>query len=179
MYQRIKYATTFLFLSSLLSAGISYGATTHIVKPLKKVIRKTQTEPRKKAKPQDLNWLAMNIYHEARGGSLEGMYAVGIVTMNRVNDESYPKSVKAVITQPHQFSWFKGNISEKAKDVQSYEIARNVAQNVLEENMRDKTYVKVKKRLGEAVYFHANYVRPSWARKKRFIAKIDKHLFYI
>jgi len=30
----------------------------------------------------------------------------------------------------------------------------------------------------DALYFHANYVRPSWSRRKVALATIDTHVFY-
>ena len=180
MYRRIKYATIITtFLSTSLIAGLSYVSALPRVLSKKNQDTTTQQEPLKKVKPQDLNWLTMNIYHEARGESLAGMYAVGIVTMNRVNDENYPKTVKGVITQKHQFTWVRDRNSNRVKEVQSYEIAQDVARNILANNGRDKTYVSVKRKLHGAIYYHANYVRPSWSHKKTFVTRIDKHLFYI
>jgi spore germination cell wall hydrolase CwlJ-like protein len=31
---------------------------------------------------------------------------------------------------------------------------------------------------GEAVFFHARYVRPGWSLTKARLAQIDKHIFY-
>ena len=31
---------------------------------------------------------------------------------------------------------------------------------------------------GDAVFFHARYVRPSWSRTKTQLAQIDTHIFY-
>ncbi|MEL6416728.1 MAG: cell wall hydrolase, partial [Pseudomonadota bacterium] len=31
---------------------------------------------------------------------------------------------------------------------------------------------------GDAVYFHANYVRPKWSYRKERTAQIDTHVFY-
>ena len=31
---------------------------------------------------------------------------------------------------------------------------------------------------GEAVFFHAKYVRPGWSRTKARLAQIDTHIFY-
>ena len=31
---------------------------------------------------------------------------------------------------------------------------------------------------GEALFFHARYVRPGWARSKVALATIDSHIFY-
>ena len=41
--------------------------------------------------------LAKNIYHEARGESTAGMFAVGFVTLNRVMDSRYPNTICGVV----------------------------------------------------------------------------------
>lgn len=177
---RKNYATKIItFLTISITAALSCVSALPRLKSVKHQDTTTQQEPLTEVKPQDVNWLALNIYHEARGESLPGMYAVGIVTMNRVNDEKYPKTVKGVITQKNQFSWVKDKHSDKAKEVQSYEIARNVAKNILANNRKDATYVSVKRKLKGATYYHANYIRPSWSRQKTLVTKIDHHLFYI
>lgn len=181
MYRRIKDATIISLLTLSSIAVLSYVSVLHRVKPETKIETETQTEPlkKKKVRSQDLDWLALNIYHEARGESIRGMYAVGIVTMNRVKDDDYPKTIKGVITQRNQFSWLWDGYSDKARDVQSYKIARNIARNILENDTKDVTYVSVKRKLKGSIYYHANYVQPSWSRKKTFVTKIDRHLFYI
>ena len=52
----------------------------------------------------DLNCLAANIYKEARGESLQGKIAVGLVTINRVEDKRWPNTVCKVVKQKNQFS---------------------------------------------------------------------------
>lgn len=48
---------------------------------------------------KDIECLARNIFYEAGGESKEGKIAVGMVTMNRVQDPRYPKSVCEVVKQ--------------------------------------------------------------------------------
>ena len=57
---------------------------------------------------KELNCLAKNIYYEAGNESLEGKVAVGVVTLNRVNDGRFGDSVcdvvhkRTVISKPHR-----------------------------------------------------------------------------
>ena len=37
---------------------------------------------------------------------------------------------------------------------------------------------KVEPKVKGALFYHANYVKPSWSRKKKVKAKIGKHIFY-
>lgn len=132
---------------------------------------------------RNLKCLAMNVYHEARSEPESGQYAVAEVTMNRVGSERYPSDVCKVVYQKawsskHQryisaFSWTtdgKENIPyESAAWKQAYKVAAEVYHDASE----DKTH-KVK----DALFYHADYVKPRWAAKKTRIAKIGRHIFY-
>ena len=55
--------------------------------------------------------LAENIYHEARGEGIEGMLAVGHVTMNRVESSRFPDTVCGVVRQTKYIkSWRTGEL---------------------------------------------------------------------
>ena len=47
--------------------------------------------------PEEIQCLAMNIYHEARNESLAGKVAVVLVTMNRVADDRFPNTICDVV----------------------------------------------------------------------------------
>ena len=47
--------------------------------------------------PEEIQCLAMNVYHEARNESLAGKVAVILVTVNRVADKRFPKSICEVV----------------------------------------------------------------------------------
>jgi spore germination cell wall hydrolase CwlJ-like protein len=53
---------------------------------------------------KDLDCLARNIYYEAGLESEEGKVAVGLVTINRSNDEKYPHTICGVVNQKTVFS---------------------------------------------------------------------------
>ena len=53
---------------------------------------------------KDLDCLARNIYYEAGLESEEGKVAVGLVTINRSNDEKFPHTICGVVNQKTVFS---------------------------------------------------------------------------
>ena len=53
---------------------------------------------------RELDCLARNIYYEAGLESEEGKVAVGLVTINRSNDEKYPHTICGVVNQKTVFS---------------------------------------------------------------------------
>ena len=73
-----------------------------------------------KIRTDELYCLACNIYHEARGELLPGQYLVGIVTIARVRNNSYPNSICKVVWQQHQFSWTKDGKTDIIKELSSW-----------------------------------------------------------
>ena len=86
----------------------------------------------KNAQADEVNCLALNIYHEARNQPLVGKLAVAQVTINRVNDNRFPDTLCAVVMQGFyhnhfpikhkcQFSWWCDGKSDKPKDKESWQ----------------------------------------------------------
>lgn len=131
------------------------------------------------AKYSDTEWLALNIYHESRGENIIGKVAVALVTINRLEDPSYPKTIKGVVTQNKQFSWYnKRKIRAIKKDGQ-YHICLVVAESAINiwKSKRFEYYVR-QTGLNELKYYHKNTVSPYWSHDKEKIVEIGKHLFY-
>ena len=51
----------------------------------------------------DFDWLALNIYHEARGEEVRGKLAVAQVTLARINKHN--PTIEHAVIEPLQFSW--------------------------------------------------------------------------
>lgn len=123
--------------------------------------------------PQEEECLARNVYFEAGGESFSGKVAVGAVTLNRVDDPRYPKTICGVVKQRSgvcQFSWMCSGARYRTPRGEAWEEARDVANILLNVDWFDPT--------DGALYFHAVYVRPSWSRVKPVSARIGKHIFY-
>jgi spore germination cell wall hydrolase CwlJ-like protein len=127
----------------------------------------TWATPYSKVPKHDLDCLVYNVYYEARGEPTKGKIAVALVTLNRVDNENYPKDICKVVFQPSQFSWTlkptKAAINKKEWQ-QSKDAAFSAYMN------RDI--------LGNfsATHYHNNTVSPAWGLKK--VAKIGSHIFY-
>lgn len=119
----------------------------------------------------ELKCLAQAVYFEARGEPLDGQLAVAEVVINRATSGLYPASYCSVITQPAQFSFVRRGVIPQADESSSaWRRAKAVAQIAQQDLWETQA--------AEALYFHANYVNPSWARQKRQLAQIDTHIFY-
>jgi N-acetylmuramoyl-L-alanine amidase len=131
------------------------------------------------ARSRELTCLARNVYYEARGEPLAGQYAVAEVTMNRKASPLYPQSVCAVVNQKNwdplrgryvgAFSWTEFSALPEPSGA-DWKRAQQVAQEVYD-GRREVD-------LQGAMYFHATYIRPSWAREKKLVARIGGLAFY-
>lgn len=130
-----------------------------------------QTMPADLPLSRDLECLAQAIYFEARGEPLAGQLAVGTVVVNRSSSGRYPSDYCSVVTQPGQFSFVRrGRIPSPDEASPAWSNARAIAQIAHQDLWQSPA--------GEALFFHARYVRPGWARSKVQTAAIDSHIFY-
>lgn len=127
---------------------------------------------------KNLSCLALNIYKEAGHEPFEGKVAVAQVTMNRTKHPDFPNTVCDVVHQKNtimgkiicQFSWYCDNDHKfRPIDKKAYDESYRVAKMVLLENFKLES-------LNDALYYHADYVKPNWGKKK--ITKIGAHIFY-
>jgi N-acetylmuramoyl-L-alanine amidase len=124
--------------------------------------------------------LAMNIYHEARGEPIAGQYAVAEVTLNRTRSKEFPSSVCKVVYQKHwnpsrkevvyAFSWTGLAVTTNTHSA-AWRQAREIARTVLTRN-RAPT-------LQGALYYHSIDVKPDWSRTHKRLAIIGRHIFYL
>lgn len=120
---------------------------------------------------EQLRCLAGAVYFEARGEPLYGQLAVAEVVINRSQDKRWPASYCGVVYQRAQFSFVRGGKMPSINTSKAtWRRAKAVAQIA-----HDKLW---ESEANDAVYFHANYVRPKWSRKKTRVAQIDTHVFY-
>ena len=119
----------------------------------------------------EVHCLALNVYHEARGETLEGMLAVAAVTLNRMRHKHFPNRLCEVVWQPRQFSWTHDGKSDRPRDRKAWQRALRIAKATLAMGYFGT--------VGDAVYFHAEYGRaPYWSRRFEKIRKIGRHIFY-
>ncbi len=119
----------------------------------------------------EMECLAGAVYFEARGEPLAGQLAVAQVVINRSESPLFPSSYCAVVHQPRQFSFIKGGrMPHIRRGSPAWRNARAIAR-IAHEGLWES-------QAGNALYFHANYVRPSWSRSKQALATIDTHVFY-
>jgi N-acetylmuramoyl-L-alanine amidase len=114
--------------------------------------------------------LATNVFHEARGESVLGQYAVAQVTMRRANND--PARVCKEVYRPFQFSWtIEGKPHPNKIHRDAYDKALRISWMVLSGRMpRDFS--------NGATHYHATSVRPSWSLVFQRTNKLGAHIFY-
>ncbi len=120
---------------------------------------------------EQMRCLAGAIYFESRGEPLAGQLAVANVVINRAEDRRFPASYCGVVYQRSQFSFVKnGRMPRIRTGSAAWTRAKAIARIA-----HDGLW---KSEAGDAVYFHATYVRPKWSYRKTRTAQIDTHIFY-
>ena len=126
--------------------------------------------------------LALTVFGEGRGESIEGKVAIANVIMNRLCDKRWPKTIASVCLQPLQFSCWNDEdpnskvLLRKSKQGTGYDtdIAWKeclfAARGVINRYVRDNTK--------GANHYHTKAIKPSWAAKMERTAEIGNHLFY-
>ena len=132
----------------------------------------------------ELYCLAQNIYFEAKSEPLAGQYAVADVVLNRVQDTRYPDTICKVVNQGKryasgamirnkcQFSWYCDGKSDEVKDKKSYKKILDFANLIMHNSIK---FVDI---TDGATHYHADYVKPDWAKTKTRTTEIGDHSFY-
>lgn len=135
------------------------------------------------ASNKELRCLAANIFFEARGENAEAQQAVAQVTINRVNSKHYPNDICAVVFQSKQFSW---TFQQSSENIQKLLEADLSGYNSLDTLGYQKAY-KIASRAvlkpfrgipSDALWYHADYVSPKWAKVKQAVGYYGTHIFY-
>ena len=118
----------------------------------------------------ELECLATGIYFESKGEPLAGQLAVGKVIANRADSHGrFPGTYCGVLFQRGQFSFVHGRALPSVPHAnKQWQTAVAIAK-IVDQDLKESP-------AGEALFFHARYVSPSWHLKR--VASIGNHVFY-
>lgn len=128
-----------------------------------------------------LTCMATNIYHESANESDLGKIAVAMVVLNRVASPDFPDTICEVVHQPSrnarkprscQFSWTCDGKSDNIRDSEKYQSIVKLSRDIL---LTQDTLVDI---VDGSLYYHAVYVKPTWAKYFDKVTRIDTHIFY-
>ena len=119
----------------------------------------------------EANCIAVAVYHEARGESLEGQLAVAKVIMNRAASGRYPTSWCGVVKQPWQFSFVHhGQFPSVDQASDAWRKAIGVTRLAVANAVPSVPT--------GCMWYHADYVAPRWRNNLTRVEKIGTHIFY-
>ena len=120
---------------------------------------------------EEANCIATAVYFEARSESVEGQLAVARVIMNRAASGKYPTSWCKVVKQPWQFSFVRhGRFPPVDVDCDAWRKALGVTRLAIADAVPTLST--------DVLWYHADYVAPSWGRRLSKVQKIGAHIFY-
>jgi len=112
------------------------------------------------------------------------------VVLNRVNDDRFPNTICEVVKQgptrsswkdPNvkhpvkhrcQFSWWCDGRSDVPKDIKTYNRLVKIAETLIYHKV---PFIDI---TDGALFYHADYVKPDWAKTKTKTVEIQDHIFY-
>jgi spore germination cell wall hydrolase CwlJ-like protein len=120
--------------------------------------------------------LTAAVYYEAASEPIEGQRAVAQVVLNRVRSRAFPHSVCGVVYQgvgsghACQFSFACDGSMDRPRSPSAWATAERVAIAALNGSVMAE--------VGDATFYHANYVLPWWASSLTRLGSIGRHIFY-
>ena len=126
--------------------------------------------------------LAQAIYHEARGESEAGQYAVANVIVNRALSGKFPKTLCGVIYQNAnkgryrcQFTFACDGRDDTPGERRAWARSQSIAKEVYVEFANGQQMNSLP---GSVLYYHTRSSSPSWSNTYTRVAAIGSHLFY-
>ncbi len=140
---------------------------------------------------EEVQCMAVGLYHEARGESELGQIAVAQVILNRVASTKYPNSVCGVVFENQhrrhacQFSFACDGRSDKPRNMPVFGKLMALAEAVMCHGNcaphagRKSPLARLPESLRRASHYHTDQVSPGWGRRIRKVGQIGAHIFYV
>jgi spore germination cell wall hydrolase CwlJ-like protein len=91
-----------------------------------------------------------------------------------MKDSRYPKTIKDVVTEPNQFSWYNDKIVRTPANSKTWQDCLEISRMLLTRGANNDIITM----LEGATHFHTVHVKPAWAVTKVKIVQIGDHIFY-
>jgi len=126
--------------------------------------------------------LTQAIYHEARGESEKGQWAVANVIINRAFSKQYPSTICGVVFQNAdkgryrcQFTFACDGRSDMGRERKAWQRSMEIADAAFAEFQRGERPDVLPK---STLFYHTTQVAPSWSHTFKRVAAIGSHIFY-
>jgi spore germination cell wall hydrolase CwlJ-like protein len=175
-FRAVAVAAAMLGLTLLGATGVTNSSTAAAMAPAPafsgSLDQQVAAAARVETDDMEQDCLASAVYFEARGEPLKGQLAVADVVVNRVRSAKYPNTICEVVEQPWQFSFVNatGRIPDANRSSEAWRNAVAIARIALAGTARAVDR--------DVLWYHADYVHPSWGRRLAREDKIGLHIFY-
>ncbi|MEO6011983.1 MAG: cell wall hydrolase [Devosia sp.] len=126
--------------------------------------------------------LTQAIYHEARGESEDGQWAVANVIINRAMSKKFPTTICGVVFQNAdqgrykcQFSFACDGRSDYGTETGAWNRASKMARVAFNEFQHGDRPGVIP---NSALFYHTTAVSPNWSGRMKRVAAIGSHVFY-
>jgi spore germination cell wall hydrolase CwlJ-like protein len=126
--------------------------------------------------------LTQAIYHEARGETIDGQWAVANIIINRAMSKRYPTTICGVVFQNAskgfhrcQFTFACDGRSDMGTERRAWARAEQIAVAAFTEFQHGQHPGVIP---NNALFYHTRSVAPSWSHTYKRVAAIGSHLFY-
>jgi len=118
--------------------------------------------------------LALNMYHEARGEGPEGMIMVAEVTLNRMEHSRFPDTICDVVYQRSAFSWTKTRSDTVPHETEKWDEALLLAEEIIHEEFDE--FLET----GATHFVNPKAVKrmPNWTTVFEQVGSVGNHVFY-
>ena len=130
---------------------------------------KPRVDPDADYHADQLMCLALNVYHEARGSTIDDQIDTSYVVLNRVKADRFPDTVCEVVYDPYQFSWTHDNISDIPHEEDAWALSQVVAEAVYKGLAFDFTEGRT--------HYHTTRINPYWSSYANDHVVIGAHVY--
>ena len=172
-----RWKTIFYWVVIILLLTITYVVTNHKPAPIERLVeikQQLKKNPLKDCMADEVcRVLTEAAYYEARSESDKGVAAVMHTVLNRAaHPTRWGNTPGDVVAEKHQFSYrHDGSMGKGFTEKDQYRRISIIARKVLDGEIESP--------VGRAVYYHSTDIEPpEWARRKKYVTRYGKHLFY-
>lgn len=144
----------------------------------------TDVKKLEKSKREDVQCLALNIYHEARGSSIQDRIASTYVVFNRYEDKDYPltsnkqtKSLCDVVFDRYQFCWTNGDTISFPSEKEAWEKAQKLAYELYTNPIHKELARKFALKHYVVTSLVYDKHRPKWIDRRKMTIRLGKHSY--
>ena len=130
--------------------------------------------------------LALNMYNEARGSTLDDQISTSYVVFNRFNDKNYPlfyskeeKSICNIVFDRYQFCWTNADNIPLPKEKHIWDKIQNLAYQLYNDKRHQELATKFEIKHFVVSNMLDSKTKPKWIDRRTVTVQIGKHSYML